>query len=62
MMSIFYVKENRLSATNGSTSKSRKENKFEMTDDLVKKHREFQNPLTRYILFQVIKTPTNADP
>lgn len=41
MMSILYVKENRLSAPNGSTSKSRKGNKFKMTDDLVKKHIEF---------------------
>lgn len=48
---FFYVKENRLSATDGSTSKSRKGNKFNMSDE----RKEFWNPLTRYILFQGIK-------
>lgn len=39
-MHIFYVK-NRLQPIKDSTSKSRKGNKFMMTNDLVKKHVEF---------------------
>lgn len=54
-MLVFYVKENSLHLTNGSTSKNRKGSEFKMSHNLEKKHIEFWNTLTRSILFQVIK-------